>query len=102
MQTVIIKLNRGKETVVDAADAPFLSRWTWLARKDRHTWYAYRSEGGKSIHIHQVLCPVPKGFVPDHRNGNGLDNRRSNLRKATLSQNQANRLNLSRNKSSKF
>jgi hypothetical protein len=97
-----IKLNRGKETIVDADDAAFLSQWTWLARKDRNTWYAYRNENGKSIGIHQVLCQVPKGFVPDHRNGNGLDNRRCNLRKATLAQNQANRIHLVKNKTSRF
>lgn len=41
--------------------------------------------------LHREICPVPEGFCVDHINGDPMDNRRSNLRQASTSQNQANR-----------
>lgn len=43
------------------------------------------------IRFHELVLPVPKGFVVDHINRNSLDNRKVNLRKATRSQNMQNR-----------
>lgn len=40
--------------------------------------------------MHKVLCPCERPFEVDHKNGNGLDNRRCNLRPATRLQNQCN------------
>jgi len=37
--------------------------------------------------MHRQLINVPKGYVIDHINGSGLDNRRANLRLATVAQN---------------
>lgn len=49
--------------------------------------------------MHRVILNPPKGFSVDHKNGNGLDNRRSNLRIATASLNGANRKNQGNNSS---
>jgi AP2 domain-containing protein/HNH endonuclease len=40
--------------------------------------------------MHQLVLPISAGFQTDHINGNGLDNRRCNLRVATARQNQQN------------
>jgi hypothetical protein len=41
--------------------------------------------------LHRVLLAAERGQIVDHINGDGLDNRRCNLRFATHSQNMANR-----------
>lgn len=41
--------------------------------------------------MHRVILNAPEGVKVDHRNRNGLDNRRDNLRLCTNSQNQHNR-----------
>ena len=41
--------------------------------------------------MHRVIMDAPKGMHVDHINGNGLDNRRENLRLCTNSQNHMNR-----------
>lgn len=86
-----IALTQGRVALVDDADFERLNQWTWCAWKHRNTFYAQRARRvseGKSgvVFMHQEVCC--KGA--DHKNGNGLDNRRSNLRPCTASQNSAN------------
>lgn len=66
-------------------------------------WYAARQAGGrlkkKTIYMHrEILNPGP-GLEVDHRNGDGLDNQRENIRIASHAQNQANRPKASHNTS---
>lgn len=82
--------------IVDQSDYEDLVRHNWSVLKDprRRTFYARRSvrrPDGKneSILMHRLLLPGAEQV--DHINGNGLDNRRANLRAATHSQNQHNR-----------
>jgi hypothetical protein len=86
-----IPLNNGMEAVVDIPDFEFLSQWHWMAKTVRGNTYPCRAfwENGRRVHrkMHQELIVVPDGYLPDHQNNNGLDNRRLNLRLATTSQN---------------
>jgi hypothetical protein len=87
----LIPLTQGQNALVDTSDFKWLSEWNWYARKDFYKngviFYAYRQENRRVIPMHvQILkCKA------DHKNRNGLDNRRSNLRPCTESQNCMNR-----------
>ena len=92
-----ILLTQNKVAIVDNADYEWLSRWNWYAYKSSHTWYAVRNlpcKNGRQITIrmHRQILGLKFGNLKqcDHHNGNGLDNRRSNLRIATHAQNQHN------------
>lgn len=81
-----IRLTQGKIAIVDDADLPLLDGRPWCAQKTRHHWYAV----SRGITMHRLLAGA-EGLQVDHIDGDGLNNRRSNLRVGTVSQNQANR-----------
>jgi hypothetical protein len=90
----IIQLTDGSSTVVDDADYEWLNRWTW----QNNNGYAARStsirtgSGKKTIRLfmHRVLTDAPEGMTVDHINRDKLDNRRVNLRLASVAENQYN------------
>jgi len=87
-----IPLTKGKFAIVDAADYEWLSKYKWHAiRAERgRTYYACRTDHGRSVSMHREIMKPPKGKVVDHADGNGSDNRRSNLRNCTQLQNSQN------------
>lgn len=83
----------GRFAIVDDEDFEWLSQWGWYAWKGRNTLYAarhIRKGGHRMIHMHRLINKTPDHLFTDHRNGDGLDNRRNNLRTATAAQNCAN------------
>ncbi len=97
----IIQLSRGYECQVDDQDYEALQQFQWTA--DVHTAtpeyelvYAARwlwlgvGEPRPKIYMHRAIVNPPPDFTVDHWNGNGIDNRRKNLRLATWSQNRNN------------
>jgi hypothetical protein len=64
----------------------------WVASPSRRTFYVMRAYRKGKLQITQRLHRIifDDGKLRDHRNGDGLDNRRRNLRVATVSQNNAN------------
>lgn len=87
-----IELTKGYKTIVDDDKYEWLNSYKWHARvKPSGNVYAERSDSQRrSIKMHQLLLPCPDGFLPDHKDGNGLNNRMDNLRIATYVQNRAN------------
>lgn len=73
-----IKLTQGKVAIVDDLDFDQLSQHKWYALRNGRRWYAARV-----VLMHQEL----NGPRSDHRDGDGLNNVRSNLRSATRRQN---------------
>jgi len=90
-----IPLTRGRFAIVDPEDYDRLSRHKWFLAESPTGSYAARWQrnrrGRKKIWMHREVIDVPRGMVCDHINGNGLDNRKANLRPATVSQNLCNR-----------
>jgi hypothetical protein len=88
-----IPLNHGKFTIVDDDDYPLLSKLKWRAMRCNDIWYAVRTGtlGKKKIAIemHRVILGFP-GTDIDHRDRDGLNNTRNNLRVATRGENRAN------------
>lgn len=80
-----IPLSRGMFATVDDADVPLVSALRWCALPSKRTWYAQSSIKRKTVYMHRLLLGNPRLSV-DHINGDGLDNRRCNLREATASQ----------------
>lgn len=85
-KTIEIPLTRGYVAVIDAEDRDVASR-KWHTKLGPYTAYACTKIGGKPVLLHNLLTGWE--YV-DHIDGNGLNNRRSNLRDGTGFKNQAN------------
>lgn len=96
--SALVPLSHGKFAIVDEADLPLLAgfNWKYLKRADGRGGYAIacpKDESGKKrmLSMHRLLLQPPAGLHVDHINGDGIDNRRANIRLCTQSQNAANR-----------
>ena len=98
---IIIVNRRGQEvarTKIDTADLPLVAGYRWrryggrVERGERATYVHGRPAGsrGPSTALHRLLLDAPDGMVVDHFDGDGLNNRRSNLRVVTGKENQEN------------
>lgn len=85
----ILPLTNGGYALCSEDDFDALSKHKWFHVMDGNQIYAARSgSSGKLIRMHSEVV----GYLgADHKNGDGLDNRRCNLRAATVQQNQMNR-----------
>lgn len=86
-----ISLTKGYEAEVDVADLHLISGFSWRAVLSRNTVYArsdiYAKDCTRAIYMHRVIMGEPADLQVDHRDCNGLNNRRKNLRVATNAQN---------------
>ena len=94
-----IKLTQGKFALVDDEDFAKLSKYKWHSLKGTNTFYAAR---GFRLRMHRFILNAKEGQEIDHRDGNGLNNQKSNLRFCTHSQNNMNQRKLKKNLSSKY
>lgn len=97
-QIIINSPKHGKHiALIDDGDYQMVVAYKWYLRKTKGTFYAQcwsKMVAGKrhGIHMHRIILGVtdPKVFV-DHKDHNGLNNLRSNIRICTQSQNAKNR-----------
>lgn len=87
-----IKLTTGRYVLVDSEDFEWLNQWKW---RENSQGYASRNiRKGKRqglLFMHKLITGTDKGTIVDHINRNPLDNRRSNLRAVTATENNINR-----------
>jgi hypothetical protein len=91
-----IYLTQKQFTIVDEEDYDYLIQWAWHANRNKNQYYAATNMKLKEVaytcFMHNLIAER-MGIVgnADHKNRDGLDNRRSNLRLADDSQNNINR-----------
>lgn len=85
MRTIL--LTKGAVAIVDDCDYTKVSSFKWSVAERRGTRYA---ANGKVGLLHRFILGCSKLQLVDHKDGNGLDNRRANLRVASRSQNAMN------------
>src|SRR5688500_3483537 len=97
-----IRLTKGLIAKVDDDDYEWLSKYKWHASKHCEKWYAKGHLGAHAnVYMHRLILELSKtNDVCDHKDGDGLNNQRSNLRKCTRSENQRNKRKRHNSKSS--
>ena len=88
---MLIKLIGGQHCTIDYIDWHLVSDNNWYVMSTRNAAYAYSTQG-VSIAMHRKILGLRPGdpLLVDHKDGNGLNNTRANLRITTYSLNNFN------------
>lgn len=95
-----IRCASGEIVLIDDKDFHWLNTRCWHILKtgpNKDYLYARCSIGDKEVLMHRLILGVDETQKVDHENGNGLDNRRHNIRPSTHAQNMQNRRRLAAN-----
>lgn len=91
-----LNLNKNFTALVDTDDYDWLRKNKWYvsnsgyAVRDQYIGKVNGKYKSRTVLMHREILNAPKGSDVDHTNGNRLDNRKSNIRVCTRSQNLAN------------
>jgi HNH endonuclease len=104
--TVIFIEYKGKvyETYIDTEDLPKVMKYSihLLPKKRKDgTIKGYYAKCSNNVYLHRLIKDCPKGMTVDHLDGNGLNNRKSNLEICTMARNNQNKSVQRNNKSSR-
>ena len=87
-EIAFVPLTKGLIAVIDVVDAPAVDLWDWYALKSDDGFRAARKlKDGSHLLLHRAIVGAPDDVFVDHRDGDQLNNRRSNLREASAQQN---------------
>lgn len=85
-----VPLTRGMLALIDEEDRSIVEPYRWQALRSKNTMYAKRDTYPlrMCVYMHRaILGIIDSPLHVDHINRNGLDNRRCNIRTATVRQN---------------
>lgn len=82
-----IPLSQGRWATIDAADLPEVAPFAWSVEIGPNTEYAVTQRGRRRLAMHRLLANPPDDLDVDHRDLDGLNNRRFNFRICTRAQN---------------
>lgn len=90
-----ISLKNGRIAIIDDEDYEIVSQYRWYLLKGKNTEYACHKKTENAISLptilmHRLVMNAPKGSQIDHINGDGLDNRKCNLRFCSHQENSRN------------
>jgi len=87
------KRGEGLAAKIDILDFALVAahKWVLFGREESRSRYASAIIDGQVVLMHRLLTNAPEGVQVDHIDGDGLNNRRENLRLCTRSQNTINR-----------
>lgn len=93
--TVLVPLTRGFSAMIDTEDATRVGLLSWRVYVDKRSCYALTdivTPGKRKITVgmHRFILNPTSGMQVDHRDGDGLNNKRSNIRICSPSQNRQN------------
>lgn len=84
---VFIPLTQGKVAVVDFEDFEKVRPYKWHVNETLNIWYACCRIARRRVYLHRLITNASCGQSVDHRDGNGLNNVRTNLRICSHAQN---------------
>lgn len=95
-----VGLTRGRFAIIDAVDVDRVSQYRWITQlHEGDRAYAVGTVNSRLVKMHRIITGAPDGLHVDHIDGNGLNNRRENLRLCKHSENAKNQRINSRNTS---
>lgn len=79
-----------KSALIDDGDYDYISGFHWKYHNGYAARYVYSHGKRQRIYMHRQIMNTPGGMDTDHKDGNGLNNQRSNLRICTHAENISN------------
>ncbi len=92
-QCIKLPLPGGYITIIDSEDEPLVRSYPWYVCRGPSgiIYVASKRRGESPVLMHRLIMGAREDDLVDHRDGNGLNNRRGNLRLCSPTQNAANR-----------
>jgi len=93
-----IQLTQGMVALIDDEDFEKVSQYNWSLVTGRNTYYAEQKKRVKFRHLHRFIMNTPADMQVDHKDGNGLNCQKYNMRNCTATENSQNQVHRKPNK----